>query len=224
MRTRTGLPFSGCDGGRLREAPIRNPKRPSGQVPSGMFWEPVPDQRSSDRRNGPRQDTGSSDSGPARQKAMSSDKRAATGSEGASAPEGSGRTGFRPGSCERGGTQGFGSWTVRRNQGFGQGSCRRRCRGLRSMTTPMAGKRNASSESAKRRTARASALTGSHRGHLKGFGPEGLRRTRDQDLSWLPALETAHCERPASAEPDAKGQWGPAAMPGPITVSGPSRR
>ena len=53
MRTRTGLPFSGCDGGRLREAPIRNSKRPSGQVPSGMFWEPAPDQRSSDRRNGP---------------------------------------------------------------------------------------------------------------------------------------------------------------------------
>ena len=88
------------------------------------------------------------------------------------------------------------------------------------MTTPKAWKRNASSESAERRTARASALTGSHRGNRMGFGPEGLRRTRGRDLSRLPPLETAHRERPASAEPDAKGQWGPAAMPGPITVLG----
>ena len=35
MRTRTGLPFSGCDGGRLREAPIRNLKRPSGTTGTG---------------------------------------------------------------------------------------------------------------------------------------------------------------------------------------------
>jgi len=61
---------------------------------------------------------------------------------------------------------------------------------------------------------------GSHRGHHKGFGPDGLRRMRGRDLSRLPRLETAHRERPASAEPDTKGQWGPAAMPGPITVRG----
>jgi hypothetical protein len=46
MRTRTGLPFSGCDGGRLREAPIRNRDH------LRVRTEPAPDQRSSDRRNG----------------------------------------------------------------------------------------------------------------------------------------------------------------------------
>lgn len=54
-----------------------------------------------------RRDTGSSDPGPARQEAGSSDRRAATGSKGASAPDVSGRTGFRPGSCEPDGTQGL---------------------------------------------------------------------------------------------------------------------
>src|SRR5689334_8625457 len=82
------------------------------------------------------------------------------------------------------------------------------------------GKRDASSKSAERRTVRASALSGSHRGYREGFGPDGLRRMRGQDLSWLPRLETAHRERPVSADPDAKGQWGPAAMPAPITVWG----
>src|SRR3954462_11229215 len=81
-------------------------------------------------------------------------------------------------------------------------------------------KRDASSESAERRTVRASALSGSHRGHREGFGPDGLRRMRGQDLSWLPRLETAHRERPVSTEPQTKGQWGPAAMPAPITVWG----
>ena len=103
MRTMAGLPFSGCESGRLREAPIRN--RPSfGNVGDGSGPETF---GPSDRI---RPDTGSSDPGPARQKAVSSDRRAATGSEGASAPEGSGRTGLRPGSCERAWTQGFGSW------------------------------------------------------------------------------------------------------------------
>ena len=81
-------------------------------------------------------------------------------------------------------------------------------------------KRDASSKSAERRTGRASALSGSHRGHHRGFGPDGLRRMWGQGSPWLPRLETAHRERPVSAEPDTKGQWGPAAMPAPITVWG----
>ena len=78
------MPFSVCESGRFRTAPIRSPDGLRAR------WRPV------------RPDTGSSDRGPARQKAMLSGKRAATGSEGASASEGSGRTGFRPGSCEPG--------------------------------------------------------------------------------------------------------------------------
>ena len=46
MRTMAGLPFSGCDGGRLREAPIRNRDH------LRVRPEPGPDQGSSDRRNG----------------------------------------------------------------------------------------------------------------------------------------------------------------------------
>jgi hypothetical protein len=70
----------------------------------------------------------------------------------------------------------------------------------------------------------------------QGFGPvgeppgtpEGLRPRRTpedagQGSLWLPRLETAHRERPVSADPDTKGQWGPAAMPAPITVSGGRR-
>lgn len=133
----------------------------------------------------------------------------------------SGRTGFRPGSCEPGVDPGLRLMAMSGGtRGFGRGSCRTRFHGPRSMKAPMAWKRNASSESAERRTVRASALSGSHRGNLRGFGPDGLRRMRGQDLSWSPRLEKAHCGRPASAEPDAKGQWGPAAMPGPITVWG----
>lgn len=174
------------------------------------------------RAGGPgRPDTGSSDRGPARQRAMSSDKRAATGSEGTSVPEGSGRTGFRPGSCEpgmdpelrlmamSGGTKASAEDPAQREfTGFGPG------------------KRQGREEGREFRIRRAA--------NRQGFGPvgeppgkpeeasalNGLRRMRGQDLSWLARLETAHCERPASAEPDAKGQWGPAAMPGPITVWG----
>ena len=43
---------------------------------------------------------------------------------------------------------------------------------------------------------------------------------RGQGSPWLPRLETAHREGFVSAEPDAEGQWGPAAMPAPITVWG----
>jgi hypothetical protein len=88
----------------------------------------------------------------------------------------SGRTGFRSGSCEPGVDPGLRLMAMpRRNQGFGRGSCRTRFRGLRPMKTGMARKRDASSKSAERRTARASALTGSQRGNRKGFGPDGLR-------------------------------------------------
>ena len=135
MRTRTGLPFSGCDGGRLRTAPIRNLKRPSGTDRNRHRTKGL-------RAGGTdRRDTGSSDPGPARQKAMSSGKRAATGSEGTSVPEGSGRTGFRPGSCEPGMDPGLRLMAMsRRNQGFGRGSCRTRFLALRSLKTQRPGR------------------------------------------------------------------------------------
>jgi hypothetical protein len=46
MRTRTGLPFSGCGGGRLRTAPIRDLNGLRARQ------EPAPDQRPSGLRNG----------------------------------------------------------------------------------------------------------------------------------------------------------------------------
>ena len=142
-----------------------------------------------------RQDTGPSGSGPARQKAMPSGKRAATGSEGASASEGSGRTGFRPGSCEPGMAPGLRLMTMsRRNQGFGRGSCPKGIQGLRSLKTRRAWKRDASSESAERRTARASALRGEPAGKPDEASAEnGPRRKWGQD----PVLVTAPRNRPS---------------------------
>jgi hypothetical protein len=90
-RTMTGLPFSECGSGRLRKAPTRN-QRPSG---SRNRTGRTPDLRVQDQP-GRRRDFGS---------------RAATGEEGASAPDMSGRTGFRPGSCEAARTQGASPWT-----------------------------------------------------------------------------------------------------------------
>ena len=112
------MPFSECESGRFRTAPIRSPDGlRAGRGPA-------------------RPDTGSSDRGPARQEAGPSGKRTATGSEGASASEGSGRTGFRPGSCEPGRARRFGAWPVRRNRGFGRGSCRTREREFRLSGSP----------------------------------------------------------------------------------------
>jgi hypothetical protein len=85
------LPFSGCESGRLR-------KRPPAQAAFGHV-EPTGGERISVRlSSGRKRDFG---------------QRIATGEEGVSAPTESGRTGFRPGSCETGGTQGFGSWTAK---------------------------------------------------------------------------------------------------------------
>ena len=73
MRTRTGLPFSGCGGGRLRAAPIRD-RCSFGRIGTGSG----PTAFGPAERN--RQDTGSSEPGPARQKAVPSGQRTATGS------------------------------------------------------------------------------------------------------------------------------------------------
>lgn len=146
-RTMTGLPFSECESGRLRKAPNPEPK---------AFGLEEPDQAGHrtqvQDQPGRRRDFGS---------------RAATGGKGASAPDMSGRTGFRPGSCEAARTQDASPWTCQVEEK------------LRLRIPPDAepeapaegtardGKRNFGSESAKRRTARASALTGSPRGNLK---------------------------------------------------------
>ena len=118
-----------------------------------------------------RRDTGSSDRGPARQKARLRSARChrlrrnfgsgGVGQDRVSAREL--RTQYGPRASAHG--------HARRNQGFGRGSCRTRLQGLRSMQTGKAGKRDASSKSAERRTARASALTGSPRGNRNGLRP-----------------------------------------------------
>jgi len=142
----------------------RNPERPRAER------EPAPDQRPSGRGTD-RRDTGSSDSGPARQKARLRSARChrlrrnfgsgGVGQDRVSAREL--RTQYGPRASAHG--------HARRNQGFGRGSCRTRLQGLRSMQTGKAGKRDASSKSAERRTARASALTGSPRGNRNGLRP-----------------------------------------------------
>ena len=86
-----GLPFSGCESGRLREAPTGT----KGLRARGNRTGGTPDLRFRTCPGGKR-DFG---------------QRAATGGEGASASDLSGRTGLRPGSCETGRTQDFGPWT-----------------------------------------------------------------------------------------------------------------
>jgi hypothetical protein len=218
MRTRTGLPFSGCDGGRLRTAPIRDLKRPSGTMGTGT----------GPRVFGPAERTGGTpdlriQDQPGRERGLRTDALPPAQKE-LRLRRGRAGPGFGPGAANPAWTQRFGAWTCQAEPRLRPRILPARFLVLRCLENAKAGKRNASSESAERRTARASALSGSLRGHRKGFGPDGLRRMRGQDLSWLPRLETAHRERPASAEPDAKGQWGPAAMPAPITVSGLRQR
>ena len=89
--------------------------------------------------------------------------------------------------------------------------------------TRKGGKRDFGSKSAERRTAGASAPSGSPPGKPDWVSaPFGLRRKRSQGFGLgLRNLETALRECLASqARSDAKGQWGPAAMPAPITVWG----
>ena len=102
---------------------------------------------------------------PARRKAGSSDRRAANRRNRAPARDHRAGKGFAR-NCERQ-PLGFGSWTVRQNQGFGQGACLSR-------PPASAGERDRQEDgeprfsgSAERRTARASALTGSPRGKPK---------------------------------------------------------
>jgi hypothetical protein len=145
----SGLARRGGESGRLREAPNRDRMPSGGRNRAGR----TPDLRVQDQPDGKR-DFGS---------------RAVTGMEEASAFEISGRTGFRPGSCETAGTRGFGSWTCQAeprlrpriprqpHQGFGGG-------------VATAGTEGASPRSAERRTAKASALTGSQRGTPKEPG------------------------------------------------------
>jgi len=133
MRTRTGLPFSGCDGGRLRTAPIGT------GTAFGHGWNR---HRTTGLRAGgtDRRDTGSHDPGPARRKAMSSDKRAATGAKGLRLRRvGQDRVSARE-LRTRHGPRASAHGHVRRNRGFGRGSCRTRFRGLRSMKTPGSGR------------------------------------------------------------------------------------
>ena len=195
-------------------------QRPSGTLEAfGRTGNRIPDQGSPDRRNGT---GGTPDLRIEDQPGRKRDLRIGAlppAQKGLRLRRGRAGPGFGPGAANQAAPRGFGLMDRQAEpEASARGSCRRRHQRLRPLKTPRAWKRNASSDTAERRTVRASALSGSHRGHQEGFGPNGLRRTRGQDLSWLPPLEKAHPGRPASAEPDEKGQWGPAAMPGPITV------
>ena len=166
-----------------------------------------------------RRDTGSHDPGPARQKAMSSGERAATGSEGASAPEGSGRTGSRSGSCEPGGPRASAHGPSGGTEASAEDPAGR------GITDFGPGNRQGKEEEREFRIRRAAnrqgfGPDGEPAGKPEGLRPQGTPEDAGPGPVPVTALEKAHCGRPASAEPDAKGQWGPAAMPGPITVWG----
>jgi hypothetical protein len=111
-RTMAGLPFSGCERGRLREAPkwfpggLRARGKPQrGTGPSGPMNPPA--------------ESGISVSALPPVEPWAS----ARGSSGQDRASARGLRNRR--------TQGFGSWTARQNRGFGRGSCRMRNRGFR---------------------------------------------------------------------------------------------
>ena len=91
-------------------------------------------------------------------------QRIATGGNGISILDLSGRTGFRPGSCEAA-DPGPRSWTVRQTEASAEDPAAAGPK-LR-LAGPRGGHRDFGSGSAERRTARASALTGSPRGNRK---------------------------------------------------------
>jgi hypothetical protein len=156
--------------------------------------------------------------------------RAATGPREASASTGSGRTGLRLGSCEPGNDPGLRSMDLpggtrasapdpagRGTKGFG-----RRC--------PPGWEEKLRLRNRQRRTARASALSGSPRGNRKEASACGW--TPEEAGPWLCSSGLGSGRRPskqpsagdaASAGSSATGQWGPAAMPAPIIfgASGP---
>ena len=110
-----GLPFSGCERGRLREAPIRT----KGPWASGTEQGGRPDLRIEDS--------------PGRKAGFRSALRHRW-NIGLRPGDPPGRTGLRPGGCEERRTQRFGAWTARRNRGFGRGSGLFRDRGFGRVT------------------------------------------------------------------------------------------
>ena len=148
-------------------------------------------------------------------------QRAATGEEGVSAPILPGRTGFRPGSCETGGPR----TSVHGRQAEPEASAEDPAiNGTRaSAEGPRWGEEGREFRTAERRTARASALVGEPAGKpAPASAGKGPRRKRYREPPVLaPSLETARCGTPClPGQVPAKGQWGPAATPAPITVWG----
>jgi hypothetical protein len=201
-RTMTGLPFSGCESGRLREAPTRN------QEPSG--W-----------RNRIRWDTGPSGSGPARAESGTS-VCAPPPAEKGFGPDRSGRTGLRPGGCEPA-DPAFRRMAVRRNQGL--------------RPEDPAGCGTEASAEGPRRQERERELSIRQAANRQGFGPVGEPAGKPDPASagdgprrerWMsPRLIHPFSKPPGAwnASPprlgsNAKGQWGPAAMPAPINLCG----
>jgi hypothetical protein len=227
----SGIKLIEADGRAADEAAARRKLRacPLANAKAACFESAHRNQGSSDLRNrtGGTPDLRVQDR-PGRKRDFGS--RAATGSEGASASEGSGRTGLRLGSCEPGRDPGLTLMDLsggtrasaldpagRGTKGFG-----RRNR--------QSGKRSFGFESAKRRTARASALTGSLRGN-----PKRLRPWRDSGgcgalaglfgaSAWLPPLETARRGMPCFGKAEREGTVGAGSDVGPHYFGGDGGR
>ena len=193
MRTRTGLPFSGCGGGRLRAAPTRNPNGLRAGCSFGSVGNrlrtnglrALGTEQAGHRVFGSR--TSPAESGAFGQAHCHRLRRSfgsgGVGQDRVSARELRTRHGPRASAHDH----------VRRNQGFGRGSCPKRIHRLRPLMTLRVWKRDASSESAERRTARASALCGEPAGKPdKASAFAGPRRMWGQD----PVLVTAPRNRP----------------------------
>jgi len=201
-RTMTGLPFSGCESGRLREAP-------------------TPEPRAFGLEGKVRQDTGPSGSRTCPGGKRDFGQRVAAGGKGLR-PRSVGQDrasawGLRTGGPSvsahgpSGGTKGFGP---RIPAGCGEGA---------SALEPRRQEQEAQAfRSAERRTARASALSGSPRGNPIRLRP-GKEPRRERWMS--PRLIHPFSKPPRmwNASPprlgsNRKGQWGPAAMPAPIIL------
>ena len=173
-----------------------------------------------------RPDTGPSDSGPARQKAGLRFARCHRQKGRLRLADLSGRTGFRPGSCETAGTQGFGSWTCQAEpEGFGLFDPAGRGTGGFGRRNRQGRKRSFGFNLRQAANRRGFGPGRGARGETgTGFGPGWTPEEARPGLrSWFERLETARRECLAfPAWFEAKGQWGPAAMSAPITVLGPA--
>ena len=165
--------------------------------------------------------------GTVRRKAGSRDRRVATGGKGSSDPDLSGRTGFRPGSCER--------WNPELRFMDRQAEP-----GFRPWIPPDAGPPASAGGNARvgRRISVRNLPSGEPSGLRPCRGASGetpgwrfgdgrrLRRKRARASVRITCLETSRRETAFASQAgfDAKGQWGLAATPAPINLCARSAR